>query len=157
MRDLIDLLEKAIGQYAPLYHFTTLDNIRYILEAGVIYGGSSGCGKVCVTRDREMLHTKRSCRIEIDANKVRQRFGIEPYDYHNPDRKVTGKGTRRAESEERIAGDVPVSMFASITFLKDTGPTLDILRAKDSEKRDRIKAEARRLGIIVIDETQISV
>lgn len=95
----------AEAHYAPLFHATPLENLEGILEQGLY----SEIGDISAARSIHnakwyiqhefSLYNSGYVILELDQNKIRQRYKVVPFDYYM----FTGRsGLRRKEAEEVI-------------------------------------------------------
>lgn len=117
---------------APFYHATSFRNTKSILSDGYI-SGTGRWREICVTRNQHYRHGNHAIMFVINADKVRQRFKVEPYDYYGVANSHSWMVThRRSEAEERIrskgstekGGDtkLPLAYVDEIVLLPLTGP-----------------------------------
>ena len=120
MHSLLVPLESA-KQVGTLYHYTSFFNLLSILEKNKLQQGPTGY--VSFTRNRHLhwqslVAIKTDTRIEIDGDKLSERYALKPYKYHGLDVEVP------YESEERTVRTIkPFKQYIkNITLFKDRWP-----------------------------------
>ena len=87
-------------QVGTLYHYTSISNLMYILDEGILKGGDarrmfhpmdrhfspSRYTFLSTTRDKNFHRTYRGgislhCRLALDGDRISERYKVLPYDY----------------------------------------------------------------------------
>lgn len=114
----MDLLLEA-RQVGPIYHFTSFDSLKNILQSNTIkgsWGNQDVKGKyVSVTRDKNLWKTEPNLGAEeiqvalvLDGDKISNKYKIRPYAYE-PYRDLDRSG---AEAEELIM--LPTGVLSNV-------------------------------------------
>ena len=101
MIKLLDLIEAK--QAGPLYHFTSFDGLKGILESNTLKVGDDSNfetggnpGSISLTRNKNLWYFPY--RIELDGDKLSNNYKITPYQWSG--------GEHKSEWEESIDKDI---------------------------------------------------